>query len=183
MKVTFLYKRKTPEITKFGIFQAVLSQNSDSKSCHKGVGWWHIWCIHPFGHHLKAGEVFLQGFQFAAVAAEDDARSGDHRSPSEEGKAALDFLQLAIPCRGVALCEDRFINRHDDVPVKLNKLNKVATDEVVKFLQGFVAFFDILNKDKIKNWVRQKLFLCICINIFFNLVFKLKFISCFFILQ
>ena len=38
--------------------------------------------IHPFGHHLKAGEVFLQSFQLAAVAAEDDARSGDHRSPN-----------------------------------------------------------------------------------------------------
>ena len=106
----------------------------------------HIWDIHPFGHHFKAGEVFLQGFQLAAVAAEDDARSGDHRPPTEEGKAALDFFQLALPCRGVALCEDRFIHRHDDAPVKLNQLNQVASDKVVKFLQGFVAFSDIIFK-------------------------------------
>ena len=106
-----------------------------SKRGDKGVGRRYICRIHPFGHHLKAGEVFLQGFLLAAVTAEDDSRSGDHRPPSEEGKTALDFLQLAF-----------FINRHDDAPVKLNKLNKVATDEVVKFLQGFVAFSDIIFK-------------------------------------
>ena len=52
--------------------------------------------IYPFGHHLKVDEVFLQSFQLAAVAAEDDARSGNRRSPTEEGKAALDFFQLAF---------------------------------------------------------------------------------------
>ena len=58
----------------------------------------------------------------------NDARSGDHRSPSEEGKAAFDFFQLAF-----------FVHRHNDAPVELNQLHKVATDEVVKFLQGFVG--------------------------------------------
>ena len=110
--------------------------------------WRHVWCIYPFGHHLKAGEVFLQGLQLAAVATGDDARSGNHRSPAEESKAAFDFLQLALPCRGVALCEDRFVHCHDDAPVELNQLNKVATDEVVKFLQGFVAFSDIIFKQR-----------------------------------
>ena len=56
-----------------------------SKCGDKGVGRRYIWCVHPLGHHLKAGEVFLQGFQLAAVAAEDDARSGNHRSPGKHG--------------------------------------------------------------------------------------------------
>ena len=66
------------------------------KCCDKGVGWRYVCRIHPFGHHLKAGEVFLQGFQLAAVATEDDARSGDHRSPTKEGKTTFDFLQLTF---------------------------------------------------------------------------------------
>ena len=90
-----------------------------SKRGDKGMGRRYVWCIHPFSHHLKAGEVFLQGFQFAAVAAEDDARSGDHRSPSEEGKTALDFFQLPF-----------FVHRHNDAPVELNQLHKVATDDL-----------------------------------------------------
>ena len=64
------------------LFQAALSQNSDSESCHKGVGRRYVCRIHPFGHHFKAGEVLLQGFQLADVAAEDDARSGNHRPPT-----------------------------------------------------------------------------------------------------
>ena len=66
-----------------------------SKCGDKGVGRRYVWCVHPFGHHLKAGEVFLQGFQLAAVATKDDARSGDHRSPAEEGKAAFYLFLLA----------------------------------------------------------------------------------------
>ena len=77
-----------------------------SKCGDKGVGRRHVWCVHPFGHHFKVGEVFLQGFQLAAVATEDDARSGDHRSPTKEGKTALDFLQLALPCRVVDIMRD-----------------------------------------------------------------------------
>ena len=129
------------KITKFGLFFGKKSHFSDflhlmrSKCCDKGVGRRYVFCVYPFGHHLKAGEVFLQGFQLATVATKDDARSGDHRSPAEEGKAAFDFFQLAF-----------FIDCHDDAPVELNKLNKVATDEVVKFLQGFVAFSDIIFK-------------------------------------
>jgi hypothetical protein len=93
------------KITKLAIFFLKKSQNSEF-FWHKitFLGFFHlkrlersnecprrryVWCIHPFGHHLKADEVFLQGFQLAAVAAEDDARSGDHRSPTEEGKVAL----------------------------------------------------------------------------------------------
>ena len=106
-----------------------------SKCGDKGVGRRYVWGIHPFSHHLKAGEVFLQGFQLAAVTAEDDARSGNHRPPTEEGKAAFDFFQLAF-----------FVHRHNDAPVELNQLDKAASDEVVKFLQGFVAFSDIIFK-------------------------------------
>ena len=29
--------------------------------------------IHPFGHHLKAGEVFLQGFEPTVVVSDSDS--------------------------------------------------------------------------------------------------------------
>ena len=70
-------------ITKFWLFSGPNSHFSDflylmrSKCGDKGVGRRHVWCVHPLGHHLKAGEVFLQGSQPTAVATEDDSRSGD----------------------------------------------------------------------------------------------------------
>jgi len=98
------------------------------KRCYKGGCWRYICRIHPFGHHLKAGEVFLQGFEPTAVAAEDNARSGDNFSPTEESKTAFDFLEFAF-----------FVHHHNDSAIKLNQLNKVASDQVVKLLLGFVG--------------------------------------------
>ncbi|MBE6359566.1 MAG: hypothetical protein E7057_10030 [Lentisphaerae bacterium] len=61
-----------------------------SKCGDKGVGWRYVWGIHPFSHHLKAGEVFLQGFQLAAVAAKTAVGS-------EEVKRTMETIRFADP--------------------------------------------------------------------------------------
>ena len=102
---------------------------------------WNICRGYPFRHHLETGEVLRQSFEFVTVAAKDDGCSGDDHATADEGKRSLDCFAFAFPCRGVALCEDRFIADHDHICIDLNKLHKVASDDFIEFFKGTVGIF------------------------------------------
>ena len=97
---------------------------------------WHICRFKPLCHHLERRKVLRQSLEAVAVSAENDGCSGDDHATADEGKSSLDGLAFAFPCRGVALCEDRFIADHNHICIDLNKLNKVASDALEIAVSG-----------------------------------------------
>ena len=102
---------------------------------------WHICRFYPLCHHLATGKVLRQSFETVAIAAEDDGCPGDDHATADEGKRSTDGLAFSFPCRGVALCEDRFLHYHDDAQVKLNQFNKVTSDDFIKLLKSAIRIF------------------------------------------
>ena len=101
--------------------------------------WWNICRFYPFRHHLETGEVLRQSLEAVTVAAEDDGCPGDEHATTDKGERSLDGLAFAFLCRGVALCEDRFIADHNHICIDLNKLHEFASDDAVEFIKGAVG--------------------------------------------